>query len=89
MAASKAEALIHSLQATQIDILQQNISIIKILAGYIDYANVFSFDLVMEMPENTNINKYAIKLVETSSYLTSPFKTLKTYIKTQLKTGFI
>ncbi len=51
----------------------------------------------MELPKNTSINKYAIKLVEDkqppygSIYALNPVKleTLKTYIKTHLKTGFI
>lgn len=51
----------------------------------------------MELPENTGINKYAIKLVKSkqlfyrSIYFLSPvqLKTLKTYILTLLKTTFI
>ena len=51
----------------------------------------------MELSKNTSINKHGIKLVEgkqplyrlTYSLRTVELETLKTYIKTQLKTGFI
>ncbi len=51
----------------------------------------------MELPENTDINKYAIELIEGKQppygpiYALSPveLETLKAYIKTHLKTGFI
>lgn len=36
----------------------------KIPAEYSDYADFFFFNLAMELPENTSINKYVIKLVE-------------------------
>lgn len=34
------------------------------LIEYSDYANVLSFNLVIEFSKNTDINKYGIKLVE-------------------------
>lgn len=51
----------------------------------------------MELPKNTYINKYAIELMEDKQLLYSliytlnlvELETLKTYIKTHLKTGFI
>ncbi len=51
----------------------------------------------MELPENTGMNEHAIKLIEGKQppyepiYALSPveLETLKTYIKTHLKTGFI
>ncbi len=51
----------------------------------------------MELLENTGLNEHAIELVEGKQppygpiYALSPVKleTLKTYIKTYLKTGFI
>lgn len=54
-------------------------------------------DLVMELPKNTGINKYAIELIEGKQlpykpiYILNPVKleTFKTYIKTHLKTGFV
>lgn len=36
----------------------------KISPKYFDYTDIFTFDLVMELPEKTNINKYVMKLVE-------------------------
>ncbi len=64
---------------------------------YADYADKFSPDLVMGLPENTGINKYAIELIEDKQpphrpiYSLRPVEldTLKTYIKTHLKTWFI
>lgn len=64
---------------------------------YVDYANVFSFDLTIELPENTSINEYAIELEEEKQLPYGPIynlglvklETLKTYIGTHLKTGFI
>ncbi len=69
----------------------------KIPAKYSDYADVFSSDLVMELPENTGMNEHAIELIEGKqplyrpTYALSPveLETLKTYIETHLKTGFI
>lgn len=37
-------------------------TLVKISAKYLDYTNDFSFNLIMELPENTSINKYTIKL---------------------------
>lgn len=58
---------------------------------------MFSTDLAMELRKNTGICEHAIKLVEEKQsfyrpiYALSPLKleTLKVYIKTHLKTGFI
>lgn len=51
----------------------------------------------MELPKNTDINKYIIELVEDKQSLyrriyslqSMKLETLKTYIETYLKTGFI
>lgn len=67
------------------------------LAEYSNYTDVFSFDLAIEIPENTSINKYTTKVVEGKQllykhiYVFSPveLETLKTYIKTYQKTEFI
>ena len=77
--------------------LQQDKAFIKIPSQYINYANVFSSDLVIELPENTGINKYAIKLIEGKQppywpiYSLGPveLETLKAYIEIHLKTRFI
>lgn len=66
-------------------------------AEYSDYADVFSFNLAMELPKNISISKYVIELVEGKQPLYDliytlnlvELETLKVYIKTYLKTGFI
>ena len=52
----------HPSQAAQIAALQYDEAPTKIPSRYADYANIFSFDLAIELPKNTGINKYAIKL---------------------------
>lgn len=37
---------------------------------YSDYTDIFLFDLAIELPENTSINKYAIELINDKQ---SPF----------------
>ena len=44
--------------------LQQDKAFTKISSEYVDYADVFSPDLAIELPENIGINKYAIELIE-------------------------
>ena len=69
----------------------------KVPLEYWDYANVFMFDLVIELPENTGMNEHVIKLIEDKQLFYGPIywlrpvklETLKTYIETYLKTGFI
>ena len=54
-------------------------------------------DLIMKLPKITNMNKYAIKLIEEKQLLYKPLYTLspieleilKAYIEIHLKTGFI
>ena len=77
--------------------LQRNKAHTKIPSKYFNFADVFSSNLVIELTKNTSINKYAIELIKRKQqlygpiYALSPVKleTLKTYIKTHLKTGFI
>lgn len=64
---------------------------------YMDFANIFSKKLPEILPERTNINEYAIKLIDHKEssygpiYILEPveLKTLKTYIETNLANGFI
>ena len=92
-----AEITIHPARVAQIAALKQDKAPIKVLPKYADYADVFSFDLAMELLENIGINKHAIKLEECKQpsyrpiYSLGPveLESLKTYIKTHLKTGFI
>ena len=70
---------------------------LKILDKYSDFVNVFSEEKTMMLPECNKLNKYAIKLEDGKQlpyrliYNLGPIelKTLKTYIKIHLKTGFI
>ena len=49
-------------QKAQISVLIQDKALIKVPYKYADYADVFSFDLAIELPKNTGINKDAIEL---------------------------
>ncbi len=88
---------IYPSQAAQIAALQWDKAPTEIPAKYSDYADVFSSDLAMELPENTGMNEHAIELMEGKQppygpiYALSPveLETLKAYIETYLKTGFI
>ncbi len=55
---------IHPSRAPLLAALKQNKTPTEIPSEYADYSDVFSFDLAMELPENTSINEYAIELVE-------------------------
>ena len=91
------ELAIHPSWTFLLAALQQDKAPTKIPSEYTDYANIFSSDLVMELPENTGINKYVIKLVNAKQppysliYNLGPveLKILKAYIETHLKTRFI
>ncbi len=89
--------MIYPSRAAQIAALQWDKAPTEIPAEYPNLADVFSSDLAIELPENTNLNEHAIKLVEGKQppygpiYALSPveLETLKTYIETHLKTRFI
>ena len=91
-----ARMMIHFLQQASIAALKQNEALTKVSSKYLDYANIFSFDLTMELPENISINYHTIKLQKVKQplygliYSLRPMKLkiLKTYIKTYFKTGF-
>ena len=69
----------------------------KVLAEYLDFADVFSLDLASELLEHTEINTHAIDLEEGKQPPYGPIynlklvelETLKTYIKTNLANDFI
>ena len=96
-ALNNLELAIHPSRAPLLAALQQDKAPTEIPPKYADYANVFSQDLAMELPENTGMNKYAIELVEGKQLPHGPIyslrpvelETLKTYIETHLKTEFI
>lgn len=58
------DMVIHPSSAVQLATLQSDKVSSKISTKYVDYANIFLFDLIIEISENTNINKYIIKLEE-------------------------
>ena len=92
-----SEPAVHPSRAPLLAALQHGKALTEIFLEYSDYADVFSFDLAMELLENTCINEYAIELVRSKQPSYGPIyslsqvelETLKTYIETHLKTGFI
>ena len=88
---------IHPSRKVQILALIQDKALTKVPPKYADYADVFSFDLAIELPENIGINEHAIELQNGKQppygliYSLRPveLETLKIYIETYLKTGFI
>lgn len=95
--ALKLAILIHLSRLAQITLLKDDKTPTKILFEYADFTDIFSSNLVMRLLENIDINNHTIKLVEDKQSLyrliytlsSVDLKTLKTYIKTHLKTGFI
>lgn len=62
---TRANAIkVYSSRAPQLALLQWDKALAKIPAKYINHADVFLSNLAMELPENTDINKHAIKLVK-------------------------
>lgn len=88
---------IHPSRKTQIRVLIAKKAPTKLPAEYLDYADVFLPDLVIELLEYIGINNYTIDFVEDkqlpygSIYRLGLVKlrTLKNYIKTYLKTWLI
>ena len=70
---------------------------VKISDKYSDFADVFSKEKLLVLPKCIKLNKHAINLEDSKQpsyrpiYSLGPIEseTLKTYIKTNLKTGFI
>ena len=87
----------HPSRRAKIAVLVANEAPTSIPTEYSDFTDVFSLELASELPEYTEINDHAIKLVDGQQppygpiYSLGPveLKTLKTYIETNLKNGFI
>ena len=70
---------------------------VKVLDEYLDFAKVFSEEKALVLPKRTELNEYAIDLRDGKQPLYGPIynlgpvklETLKIYIETYLKTGFI
>lgn len=56
--------MIQPSRVAQLAVLQSDKALIEILFIYSDFADLFSFDLAIKLPENTNINEHTIKQVE-------------------------
>ena len=88
---------VHLLRQAQVGLSLADEALAKVPPKYFNYADGFSFDFIMELPENTGMNEHTIELVKGKEpsygpiYSLGPIelKTLKTYIKTYLKTRFI
>ncbi len=88
---------IHPSRAAQIAALKWDNAPTEIPAEYSDYIDIFSSELVMELLENTGMNEHAIKLIDDKQPPYGPIytlrsvelETLKAYIETYLRTGFI
>ena len=52
----------HPLRAAQIAVLKQDETSTKVPSEYANYADVFCFNLAMELLKNTGINEHDIKL---------------------------
>ena len=94
---STQEGDIHPFLRAQIAALVANEAPTSIPIEYSNFANVFSSELASKLPEDTEINDHAIELVDNwllpyePIYSLKPveLETLKTYIETNLKNGFI
>ena len=97
MQAPLAGMTIYPSQKAQISAFIQDETPTKISPKYANYTNIFFLNLTIELPKNTGINKHVIKLEKDKQLFYWPIynlqlmklETLKTYIKTHLKTGCI
>ena len=88
---------VHSEKQAQVGALLFNKALTEVPAEYFDYNDIFLTENVVELPENTGINEYAIKLEEGEQWPFGPIYSLglieleifKTYIKTNLANSFI
>ena len=57
-----AKIRIHQSKIVQITALKQDKALTKVLPKYEDYADIFSFELAIELQKNPSINKHHIKI---------------------------
>ena len=89
--------VVHSSREAQIRLLKANEAPTNIPAEYSEYVDVFLLELAAKLLEHTDMNDHTIKLEEDTqlsygliySLRSVELETLKTYIKTNLKNGFI
>lgn len=92
-----SEPIAHPTRALLLAVLKQTPGPIEITLEYIDDLDVFSPGLVMELSENTGVNKYVLELIKGKQSLYSSIYSLsqvelgnlKIDVDTPLKTGFI
>ncbi len=88
---------VHPSKRAQIAHLKADKVPTKIPSEYVDFADVFSPKLAVELPEYTGINNHTIELVDDQQPPYSPIysfgpvelETLKAYIENNLTSGFI
>ena len=88
---------IHPAQKAHIAALKQDEAPIKVPAKYSNFSDIFSEKKALVLPERTDLNEHAIELEGDKQppygpiYSLGPveLETLKAYIETYLKTGFI
>ena len=88
---------VYPLCQTQVGLLLADKALTEVLLKHFDYADIFLFDLMIKLPENTDINKHTIELVKGKQLSYGPIysletmerETLKTYMETYLKTRII
>ena len=87
----------HFKKQAQVKALLFNKAFTEVLAKYFNHSNLFLGENAAELPKNTKMNEYAIKLEKDKQPLLGPIyslglvelETLKTYIKTNLANGLI
>ena len=95
--ASLSGMTIYLSQEAQIAALKQDEAFTKVSIKYSDFLDVFSEKEALMLSERIDLNEYAVKLEEDKQPPYEPIyslglvelETLKTYIETHLKTGFI
>lgn len=88
---------IHLFHKAQITLLKAGKSLIVILLKYVNFANIFSSELIAQLSEYIKINDYTINLIDSKKlpyrliYSLEPIelKILKTYIEINLANNFI
>ena len=91
------ETAIHLFLAPLLAILQKNKVFTNISLKYKDYTDIYSFNQIIELSKNSEMNKYTIKLLKARQLIYKliyslslvELEILKSSIKTHPKTGFI
>ena len=97
MSSSSSPLDVHPFQRSQIFGLIVKEAPIKVSAKYLDFADIFSLDLLSQLSKYTRINNYTMKLVDGQQPLYRPIyslrpvelETLKAYIEINLANSFI